>query len=91
MLFWHHYGAHQLYMINVVTKLNQVCKEIFGDKEVKEMNKYQIENVSTIDVKQTLKRKLLQYYGKQQLLELALVAQEMVDGCNHDTRSQGLC
>jgi hypothetical protein len=46
-------------MINVATKLNQVSKEVFGDKEVKEMNKYEIENASITNVKQTLKRKLL--------------------------------
>ncbi len=55
------------------------------------MNKYAIENANTIDVKQTLKRKLPQYYGKQQLFELTLVAKEMVDGRSHDIRSQGLC
>ncbi len=65
MLFWHCYGAHQLYMIDVVTKLNQVFKEVSRDKELNEMNKYEIENANNTDVKQTLKRKLPQYYGKQ--------------------------
>ncbi len=65
MLFWHCYGAHRLYMIDVVTKLNQVFKEVSRDKELNEMNKYEIENANNTDVKQTLKRKLPQYYGKQ--------------------------
>jgi hypothetical protein len=52
-------------MIDVVTKLNQVFKEVSRDKELNEMNKYEIENANNTDVKQTLKRKLPQYYGKQ--------------------------
>jgi len=52
-------------------------------ENVEATNNEEIQNLKTIDGKQTLKREINKYYDKQQQLELVLAAQELSEFGDH--------
>jgi hypothetical protein len=78
-------GDHQLYMLDVVTEVNQDEKD---DSFMEKIGATSVEEsgiLKNINDKQTLKRKIPKYYDKQQQLELVLANQELSEFSDHDS------
>jgi hypothetical protein len=71
-------------MLNVVLKANQDKELALHLEEIKATNIEGGEILRNTEGKQTLKRKLLQYYDKQQQLELVLIAQKLLEFDDHN-------
>jgi len=71
-------------MLDVVQEVDQYKEIASHIEEIKVANIKGGEIKKDIDGRQTLKRKILQYYDKQQQLELVLAAQELLECDEHD-------
>jgi hypothetical protein len=71
-------------MLDVVLEVNQHKNLVSHVEEIEATNTEGGESLENTNEKQALKRKLLQYYDKQQQLELVLVAQELLEFDEHD-------
>ncbi len=71
-------------MLDVVPEANQYKELALHMEEIKAINIERGEILRNIEGKQTLKRKLPQYYDKQQQLELVLVTQELFEFDDHN-------
>jgi vacuolar-type H+-ATPase subunit B/Vma2 len=59
-------------MVDVLSKEDKTFGDFSEQEEQKEIKKKDVEVLRTLEEKHALKRKLLQYYDKQQQLKLVL-------------------
>ncbi len=81
---WRCSKDHQLFMLDVVTEMNQGDETDSLMEEVKAVGSGKDQNLETTDGKQELKRKIPKYYDMQQQLELVLAAQELFEFGDHE-------
>jgi len=81
---WRCSKDHQLFMLDVVTEMNQGDETNSLMEEVKAIGNGEDQNLETTDGKQKLKRKIPRYYDMQQQLELVLAAQELSEFGDHE-------
>ncbi len=73
---WRCSKDHQLFMLDVIIKMNQDEETDSLMEEVKAVGSGEDQNLKIADGKQELKRKIPRYYEMQQQLELVLAVQK---------------
>ncbi len=81
---WRCSKDHQLFMLDVVSEMNQGDGTDSLMEEVKAAGSGEDQNLKTTNGKQELKRKMPRYYDMQQQLELVLAAQELSEFGDHE-------
>ncbi len=80
---WRWSEDHQLFMLDVVTEINQneEANSLMEDVEATENEEGQ--SLGPTDERQSLKKEMTRYYDRQQQLELVLAAQELSEFGEH--------
>jgi hypothetical protein len=81
---WHWSEDHQLFMLNVVTEINQEEDTNSLMEDVEATDNEESQNLGPADGRQSLKREMTRYYDRQQQLELVLVAQKLSEFGEHE-------
>jgi hypothetical protein len=74
---WRGAEDHQLFMVDVVTGINQDEEDHSPMEDVEGADSEENQNLRPLNDKQALKKERVRYYDRQQQLELALAAQEL--------------
>jgi hypothetical protein len=81
---WRCSEDHQLFMLDVVTEINQDEETNSLMEDVEAVDNEENQNLGPADGKQALKREITRYYDRQQQLELVLAAQELFEFGDHE-------
>ncbi len=74
---WRWSEDHQLFMLDVVTEMNQDGETNSLMEDVEAIDNEENQNLGPADGRQALKKEMTRYYDRQQQLELVLATQEL--------------